>query len=731
MEAYKELFRHKRNEEKRQEAISCFQQIWTNGNIFGRLHNNHIKWNVTPPAEFLPKELAAWTTPPIRVHRLSPSPDPEAEFAARPDFATLVDEFLRSVGETVQPIPAAAVNDAHQEDTPPAYPHSEQDAHIPHDKPMTPQPSTSTEATGEKDSDEAEQSSHVTGQCSPTYTAEEVITQPSLQELHPISISDADGLQKAAEAAKDDLGWNSGKANVNPAKGHRRPSEHSSSNPGHPNRSQLITIHSPLEGKKALQTAKDRAATTGGTYRRVSTNNSRPKKKCAKKLYHPIHRRGALPSTTHASRPADVQPDNRRPTATTRSNQSKDGGISTEVASRSRPTSRPKRKCRFGPRARRLHRECHPNGKSQAAPSPKFPLRHNKPQGTPPASHPDTTPQILPDRVTLQPFCRTTRTPFDKYRKNYTPVPEPETFYIRHTAKRLGLSEKELEDSLTAEINDLLSEIETRRREALDPSGHEKESVSPDIPDDCAPQTNHTGPSETSHFNGRPPNAPNRDHPTSRSKVKCTFGPKVGRGREKGRTFTSPRGAASPPPPPRPQSAVQAPPERTWANQGRSDPEPSGSHLKPDSEEQSILPDRPTFFNFTPARNPSFRRYMRLPEEPPPPPNPFPAHKRLGLSEEAFDALIAAEVDEFLAESAAARQSDQEPTGAPSTSAVPLVPLTKADGLAYFRKHGYPNKDSPGSLWGMYFWAADLGHSRCNFDFDFDKDDLSIFDAYD
>lgn len=28
IEAYKELFRHKRNEEKRQELISCFQQIW-------------------------------------------------------------------------------------------------------------------------------------------------------------------------------------------------------------------------------------------------------------------------------------------------------------------------------------------------------------------------------------------------------------------------------------------------------------------------------------------------------------------------------------------------------------------------------------------------------------------------------------------------------------------------------------------------------------------------------
>ena len=59
MEAYKELFRHKRNEEKRQEVISCFQQIWTKENIFGRLQGNTIKWNIVPPQEFLPKETGS------------------------------------------------------------------------------------------------------------------------------------------------------------------------------------------------------------------------------------------------------------------------------------------------------------------------------------------------------------------------------------------------------------------------------------------------------------------------------------------------------------------------------------------------------------------------------------------------------------------------------------------------------------------------------------------------
>lgn len=59
MEAFKELFRHKKNENKRQELISCFQKIWTAGNIFGRQQGRDIKWFLTPHLEFLPRELGA------------------------------------------------------------------------------------------------------------------------------------------------------------------------------------------------------------------------------------------------------------------------------------------------------------------------------------------------------------------------------------------------------------------------------------------------------------------------------------------------------------------------------------------------------------------------------------------------------------------------------------------------------------------------------------------------
>jgi hypothetical protein len=97
MEAYKELFRHKQNEEKRQEMISCFQTVWTKAEIFGRMRGGELKWNLTPHTEFLPVELGAWTVPPIRINRLSPSPDPEMEFTARTDFPDLIDAFIQSI----------------------------------------------------------------------------------------------------------------------------------------------------------------------------------------------------------------------------------------------------------------------------------------------------------------------------------------------------------------------------------------------------------------------------------------------------------------------------------------------------------------------------------------------------------------------------------------------------------------------------------------------------------
>ena len=65
--------------------------------VNGRMREGDLKWNLTPHKEFLPEALGAWNAQPIRIQRLSPSPDLEAEFTAREDFSDLVDNFLQGI----------------------------------------------------------------------------------------------------------------------------------------------------------------------------------------------------------------------------------------------------------------------------------------------------------------------------------------------------------------------------------------------------------------------------------------------------------------------------------------------------------------------------------------------------------------------------------------------------------------------------------------------------------
>lgn len=105
MEAYKELFKHQRNEERRHEIIHFFQIIWTKAKIFRRLGRLGIKWNLIPHPEFLLKDLGAWTARPIQIHQASQSPDGEAEFTARPDFQNRVNDFIQNIGRNWHPPP--------------------------------------------------------------------------------------------------------------------------------------------------------------------------------------------------------------------------------------------------------------------------------------------------------------------------------------------------------------------------------------------------------------------------------------------------------------------------------------------------------------------------------------------------------------------------------------------------------------------------------------------------
>lgn len=62
-----------------------------------------LKGNLTPHKDFLLEELGAWNAQPIRIQRLSPSPDLEAKFTAQKDSEDLIDAFIQGIGNNHNP----------------------------------------------------------------------------------------------------------------------------------------------------------------------------------------------------------------------------------------------------------------------------------------------------------------------------------------------------------------------------------------------------------------------------------------------------------------------------------------------------------------------------------------------------------------------------------------------------------------------------------------------------
>lgn len=145
-------------------------------------------------------------------------------------------------------------------------------------------------------------------------------------------------------------------------------------------------------------------------------------------------------------------------------------------------------------------------------------------------------------------------------------------------------------------------------------------------------------------------------------------------------------------------------------------------------EDEVVFSDRPTFIHFTPAKRSPFGRYLGLPVEESRPPLFQPVHARFGLTEEAFEAELKLEIDEVLLTAADERERDKEHACCSSSqsASTPLRILSKDDYLKLLHDRGLP---LTGPLLGVYLWAADLG--RTQFNFDFDHDDLSILDAFD
>ena len=500
---------------------------------------------------------------------------------------------------------------------------------------------------------------------------------------------------------------------------------------------------------------------------------SRSKKKCSKRLRHPskLHRKeGFLKAQLdYSAKKGEGQIFTRseKVQANKKERKCQIGDFN------SKPSSRSKRRCRFGPRARRKHEYKLRKQDTTFLDASHSPLEKNKDtfvgrtsgdtqntqkeHATPPVF---VKVQTLPDRVTFQPGFKARRTPFDHYKKKEV-VSGQEFDSSKKAAERLGISVQQFEVSLTEEIDELLGEIDASRREALHASETDTSRVC-ELSTTCGAVATDTQTLKAKRTNliselpfaylakgvslpeGFSKNDPFQAEvtPCCRFEVKVPVGHKAKRGRERVRTSIPVRRDLPPSPPPFRTSWSSYNDEQVKASfQSVSDQigstfrDPPGRILLEfppvDENVQVVLPDRPSICHFSPALGSPFSRYLGLPVSQSRPPPFRPVHERLGLSEGAFGDLLKAEIDEVLLASEEYRRSSEESECAlpPTLESMPnLVLLSKEDCLKMIRRQSYP---SCGSMLGVYWWAADLFRTRFNFDFDFAKDDLSILNAYD
>ena len=305
MEAFKELNRQKRNEEKKQELLNCFLKIWTSANIFGRANGSEIRWNVTPHPEFLPKDLGAWTVPPNRIHRLSPSPDPEAEFAASTTFADRLQDFLQAVGNNWRPLSPDQVSQGS-----PRVSESQQEPDNSHSF----QQQTDSQSV---DCAHTQQEATVADEAGPSNRDSNNF--PCIVQEQSV---DAGSRSQAEIQNSPDSQWRDGAAPISP---HGFMGTH----PLHQN-----TAH---KGKDNLLFAD-----------RVSQHKirSRPKKRCPRSLGHPSRHNRERPSLV-CSNVEDLK--GKEPLQDIH-----EAWVQSSIIENTRitPKSRPKRRCHFGPQSR-------------------------------------------------------------------------------------------------------------------------------------------------------------------------------------------------------------------------------------------------------------------------------------------------------------------------------------------------------------------------------------------
>ena len=482
IEAYKEFFRHKRNEEKRQEFISCFQQIWTASNIFGRLRGEDIKWNITPPDNFLPQELGAWLVPPIRVHRLSPSPDPEAAFTARPDFPDLVNDLVNNIGSNWRPpVPDEDGRPA----TPPQEPSNQNSVDEPGTSGHNLQPDLNHNAHPlETPHQRPTEQTASTSQAKPKSRPKHRCRRNKPQRPPPCEgILTASNVQRARSRAElPDIHFSG-------------PLPHASDQENQPPRAGRLNpspagVTAKSRPKTRCKFGPNRAAKTPNVPGSSSQVQGRPESPSAspddEELDSLLLEIGTVRQQGGPSSPQlqDVGHENPAPP------------FPSELASprMSHPRSRPKVKCTFGPLKRpggiqppplqpyltRTATLNHDSSLSIASTSFGLPSGSLVEEGR----LPETSDKQTGDRVTLAPPIRASF--LDRFRAS--DVRAPRSTPHRSRLRELGISQEEFDVQVAREVDEALAELAEERRQVREPSPPTTELPLPLVPltkDEC------------------------------------------------------------------------------------------------------------------------------------------------------------------------------------------------------------------------------------------------------
>ena len=453
MEAYKELHRHKRNEEKRQELISCFQKIWTTGNIFGRRNGSAISWHLTPHQEFLPQELGAWTIPPLGISRPSQSPDAEAEFAARPDFEQLVQDLIQDAGRNWRPAPQEAEPEPQH---PPGdgqeaedNPTNDLNGTNPQEPRSNPQTTTTIQPRLQPKSRPKRKCARHKGKPIDK-RADATLTNA----LHPVNILGERNLNLPTTSTRP-----------RPLPPRSRPKARCHFGPGSKRTILNDTHQPPLDTPAPAQngTDGDTLRPRGNSPPASSPHRMSDGQRDATDLEALLQEIDNIrripeeidePQVPESAHPVEPHPPLRQAPS---------------------PKSRPKTKCKFGPKKGRtiVFTSSSLATETPALSPPELEVTsHDPPPTHPPegaststAGADQTSPPRLyvpPDRVTLQPPAFHKSSPFERYEATAAPAPTEDPY--RFVLARLGIDKAEFDARIATEVDELLGDLRDQRR---------------------------------------------------------------------------------------------------------------------------------------------------------------------------------------------------------------------------------------------------------------------------